>query len=79
MEMVQTKTNYFKIGESPESRRQMRMDIRDERVRLTRRLCTLKDIEFWEPETLTEEQKQQMIALENKIAELRELEEEMKA
>lgn len=77
MEMIQTKTNFWKIGGSPESRRRMRMDIRDERVRLTRRLYALKEIAFWEPETLTEEQKQQMIALENKIAELRELEAEM--
>lgn len=58
--------------------REERMDIRDERVRLTRRLYALKDIEMWEPETLTEEQKQQMVVLQNKIAELRELEEEMK-
>ena len=58
--------------------KEQRMDIRDERVRLTRRLYALKEIAFWEPQSLTEEQKQQMVVLQNKIAELRELEEEMK-
>ena len=70
MLMVQEKVNYS---------REQRMDIRDERVRLTRKLYALKEIAFWEPETLTEEQKQQIEVLQYKIAELRELEETMKS
>ena len=54
--------------------RERRMDLRDERVRLQRRLAALKDIEFWEPESLTQQQKHQMKVLTYKIAELREVE-----
>lgn len=68
MLMVKDKANYL---------RQQRMDLRDERIRLQRKLSALQDIEFWEPENFTDEQKQQIEVLQYKIAELRELEEEM--
>ena len=58
--------------------KEQRMDLRDERVRLQRKLYALLDIELWEPENLTTEQKQQIKALQLKIAELKELEEELK-
>lgn len=59
--------------------REHRMDLRDERIRLYRKLSVLKDIEFWEPENLTEDQKHQMKVLEYKIAELYEMERECRS
>lgn len=56
--------------------REHRMDLRDERIRLQRRLAALKDIEFWEPENLTRQQKHQIKVLAYKIAELHEAERE---
>lgn len=56
-------------------KKEKRMDLRDERVRLQRELYALKDIE---PEVLTPEQKTKIQILKNKIAELRESEESLK-
>jgi SepF-like predicted cell division protein (DUF552 family) len=59
-------------------KKEKRMDLRDERVRLQRRLCPLKDIEKWEPENLTKEDKKQIRILECKIVTLYDLENMLK-
>lgn len=67
--MLMVKTNFAK---------EKRMDLRDIRIRLQRRLLPLKDIEIWEPENLTEEDKKQIRVLECKIATLYDLENMLK-
>ena len=58
--------------------REQRMDLRDERVRLQRKLYALLDIELWEPEKLTEQQKETIKVLQLKIAEIQEAEKELR-
>jgi hypothetical protein len=59
-------------------RKKKRMDLRDARIRLNRKLLPLKDIEMWEPENLTETDKQQIRVLECQIATLYDLENMLK-
>jgi hypothetical protein len=59
-------------------RKKKRMDLRDARIKLNRKLLSLKDIEMWEPENLTETDKQQIRVLECQIAALYDLENMLK-